>query len=116
MDKKQFLIEKHTQNDFGRGIDIYGAETKKPELRCFQGLFDYNDEIKKFVEIVKDCWKTKLNAQQPLRVIHELIRLKSQRSQKTQSIALTIFAPFAFFAVEFLCFPNVSQDTNTRGN
>ncbi|MCZ7382427.1 MAG: hypothetical protein O8C64_12765 [Candidatus Methanoperedens sp.] len=34
----------------------------------------------------------------------------------TQIIALTIFAPFAFFAVRCLCYSNGSPDTNTKGN
>jgi len=70
----------------------------------------------KFFEIVKDFWKTELNIHQLFRVIHEKIRLKSPRmSQKKQSIAITIFATFAFFAVRFLCYSNGSQDADIKG-
>jgi hypothetical protein len=31
-------------------------------------------------------------------------------------LAITIFATFAFFAVRYLCPPNMSRETKTRGN
>ncbi|MBU4075992.1 MAG: hypothetical protein KKI06_04705 [Euryarchaeota archaeon] len=117
MDKKQFLVEKAYLNDFDRWIDTDGVETEKPELIYFQGVFVSNDKSKKFVDIVKDCWKSKINFQQLFGVILERIKLKSlQRSKIMQSMAKTIFAPFAFFAVRYLCSPNRPQGTNTRGN
>ncbi|MBU4372962.1 MAG: hypothetical protein L6244_06480 [Candidatus Methanoperedenaceae archaeon] len=57
------------------------------------------------------------NVQKLFGAIHEWIRLKSpQKSQRTQSRAITIFATFAFFAVRFLCYANWSKETNTIGN
>jgi len=114
MDGKPFPVEKEFPNYFGSAIDIDGAE--KSKLRCFQRIFVSNNPIKKFVETIKYCWRTELNAQQFFEIIHELIRLKSpQSSQRTQSIAKLIFATFAFFAVRFLCYSNGSQDADIKG-
>ncbi|MGB8215968.1 MAG: hypothetical protein WCE94_01595 [Candidatus Methanoperedens sp.] len=42
--------------------------------------------------------------------------LIEKANERIQSIAITIFAPFAFFAVRCLCYSNGSPDTNTKGN
>jgi len=56
-DSKVILDETGAENLFGRG-DMFLKETERPELRRFQGVFVSNDEINKFVENVKDCWRT----------------------------------------------------------
>lgn len=55
-DSKVILDETGAENLFGRG-DMFLKETERPELRRFQGVFVSNDEINKFVENVKDCWR-----------------------------------------------------------
>ncbi len=56
IDSKVILDKTGAEDLFGKG-DMFLKETEKPELRRFQGVFVYNDEINRFVENVKDCWR-----------------------------------------------------------